>query len=228
MNRARILLKNLRDKRVEVRLEAARSVDLIPILKEEKSSVFRRNTIEALGLAGKYAMDPLLTIFQDPEYEYYLLEFARAFGRVGNPAHDPLFKMYQAADDEQRYRIAVVLGHMGEKTVIDTLLEALQKSSNWQVRSVAAETFVIIPDPNVIENLIDALNDQNRQVRISAAKALGRLGDPQAIPALEAACRLPENRGNAYSSEYTVEYFASGAIRMINQYTGKKWPNSTI
>ena len=45
-------MKNLRDKRVEVRLEAARSVDLIPILKEEKSSVFRRNTIEALGLAG--------------------------------------------------------------------------------------------------------------------------------------------------------------------------------
>jgi HEAT repeat protein len=130
--------------------------------------------------------------------------------------------MYQAANDEQRYRIAVVLGHMGERNVIDTLLEALQKSSNWQVRLVAAETFVIIPDPNVIENLIDALNDQNGQVRISAAKALGRLGDPKAIPALEAACRLPENRGNAYSSEYTVEYFASGAIRIINQYTGKK------
>ena len=129
--------------------------------------------------------------------------------------------MYQVADIKQKYRIAIVLGYMGEKSVEEVVLEALRESPEWWVRQAAAETFVVIPSNNVIDNLIEALNDQNLEVRKSAAKALGRIGDPRAIPALEAACKVRENRGNAYSESYTVEYYASGAIKIINQWAKK-------
>lgn len=163
----------------------------------------------------------LSTLFSDPDFDHKIERFARAFGMIGEPAHDPLFKIFQTANTKERYRIAIVLGHMGDTSVINVVLEALRECPESMVRSAAAETFIIIPNSQAIDDLINALNDPSLGVRKSAAKALGRISDRRAIPALEAACKVRENVGNAFSEEYTVEYYARGAIRIINQWAKK-------
>ena len=217
MDKAYLLLRKLRDRDPIVRLQAAQSSELIPVLRETKSSGLRGNIIETLGLIGVDAIETLLTLLKYSNFDFCIHSFARAFSRVGEPAYDLLFEMHQVDDLEQRYRTAIVLGHMGKRSVVDVILDALHNSPKWWIRLAAAETFIIMPSSDVIENLIYALDDPNTEVRTAAAKALGSFGDPQAIPALEAACKVPQNKGNAFSESYTVEYFASGAIRMINQ-----------
>src|SRR5215216_303451 len=111
MDKAYSILRNLSNSDSNVRLQAAQSAELVPSLKEIRSSGLRGNIIRALGLIGVGALEHLLILFNDPDFDFCIHDFAVAFGRVGETSYNPLSKMYQVADTNQRYRIAIVLGH---------------------------------------------------------------------------------------------------------------------
>lgn len=70
----------------------------------------------------------------------------------------------------------------------DYLVRILGTSSTFRVRAQAALSLARVePSPEVVEALMAALRDENAAVRAAAASSLERLGDPRALPALEAA-----------------------------------------
>jgi hypothetical protein len=65
------------------------------------------------------------------------------------------------------------------------LVERLKHSDDFRVRLQAALELGKSAEPDALDPLIEALNDQNASVRTAAAAALGQLGDEDAIPALK-------------------------------------------
>jgi hypothetical protein len=65
------------------------------------------------------------------------------------------------------------------------LIERLARSDDFRVRVQAALELGKSAEPDALDPLIRALDDQNASVRTAAAAALGQLGDEAAIPALK-------------------------------------------
>ena len=70
---------------------------------------------------------------------------------------------------------------------IDKLVQGLG-STRWEARRAASEALVNIGSP-AISPLIDALKDNNPDVRWAAIRALGKLGDPSAVKPIIKALR---------------------------------------
>jgi HEAT repeat protein len=98
-------------------------------------------------------------------------------------------------DPEVRKLSAYGLGFAGESSDAPALVAKLQhKTEPTEVRTHCAEALGHIgPGPDDARDaLIDALADDDPEVRFWAAFALGSYGDETAIPALEALAREPD------------------------------------
>lgn len=89
----------------------------------------------------------------------------------------------QDSDPEIRWRAAIELEALGDKTAIPALIRALKDKSPL-VRSGAAEALKGIPDPRAVQPLIRTLRDKDTAARRAAAEGLGLIGDRAAVPAL--------------------------------------------
>jgi len=69
--------------------------------------------------------------------------------------------------------------------IIATLVQALSKDNSWQVRKTAADALGIIASDEATTALAVAmLTDDDDDVCLSAARALGRIGSPKAVKIL--------------------------------------------
>src|SRR5215813_578363 len=84
-----------------------------------------------------------------------------------------------------RAAAAYVLGILGGGTASRSLVEVLNGTDTPEVRSHAAEALGHIADKNATESLMRGLRDRNAKVRLWSAFALGEIGDPRALPALQ-------------------------------------------
>lgn len=66
----------------------------------------------------------------------------------------------------------------------ERLIELLRNSGNYRVRVQSAQSLGRIRDPSTVEPLVESLRDEHPAVRAAAALALGRIGSPDALPAL--------------------------------------------
>jgi hypothetical protein len=73
----------------------------------------------------------------------------------------------------------------------DYLINMLQSGATYRVRVQAATTLGVIRCAEAVPALGRALSDESDLVVISAAAALGQIGDPSAIPMLQAALKNP-------------------------------------
>jgi HEAT repeat protein len=108
---------------------------------------------------------------------------AKALGQIGDPAVIPA--LIQALQDKDDVRLAAVkaLREIGYDHAIPALIQALQ--DNDESVSDRAATALERMGTVAILALIQALQDKEHwRVRYWAAKALGKIGDPAAIPAL--------------------------------------------
>ena len=108
-------------------------------------------------------------------------------------------------DEKIRRNAAYILGRLSDPRAIEPLSIALLKDDNPQVRSTIAVAFGRSRDRRAVEPLLVALRDS--QVAPDAARSLGLIGDPIAIPALIAALRTAE-------TEY-VQGCVAGALGRI-------------
>ena len=68
---------------------------------------------------------------------------------------------------------------------VSELGDRVKNSDDFRVRLQAALELGKSADPDALEPLVRALDDQNASVRTAAAAALEELGDPSAVPALK-------------------------------------------
>jgi hypothetical protein len=93
---------------------------------------------------------------------------------------------------------------------VKDLGERVRRADDFRVRLQAALELGRSADPDALEPLVRALDDQNASVRTAAAAALEELGDPSAVPALE---RHREDRSDAVRKQVkaTLATFAVAA-----------------
>jgi HEAT repeat protein len=84
------------------------------------------------------------------------------------------------ADEETRLRIRNVLDNAG---AIDAAEEGTRRWMPWR-RALACETLGQIGAERSVPVLVERLDDDRLEVRMAAARALGTIGSPEALPAL--------------------------------------------
>ena len=96
---------------------------------------------------------------------------------------DELLNDLRTSNSEKvRYNAARVLGEIGDSQAVDTsatmpLIESLREDRNVDVRVRAARALGRLGGKEVVEPLVEALNDENPQVCITATDALIEIGD---------------------------------------------------
>ena len=83
-----------------------------------------------------------------------------------------------------RFRAVDTLWHFDGDQVVRTLIEAMQKDADFEIRSHAAMILGEKGDPAAVPALVGALKDKNPWVRYYAAKSLGKLPTRDGLSAL--------------------------------------------
>jgi hypothetical protein len=99
------------------------------------------------------------------------------------------------------FNAAMALGrYKGDSRVVETLLNLASDIKNpISVREAAIQSLGEIQDRRALNPLIDLLRDASFAIRSSSIKAIGKIGDPSAIPYLEVLLeREPDLRSEGY------------------------------
>jgi hypothetical protein len=124
--------------------------------------------------------------------QYGVGRFASMFMR-GNPllAVTSLVRYQFARDEHAAVRVTEQLGSAKSPLAVDELLETL-KDPRFNVRFEAIVAMARTkPDERVVHALLETLHGTELSLGALSAWALGRLGDPRAIPDLRAALENP-------------------------------------
>jgi hypothetical protein len=129
------------------------------------------------------------------------IEAAKALGRIGEPAIQPLVgALVRSQCPVAREHTALALARIGAPAV-DPLIPVL-KDGRMGLRRAAASVLGEIGDERAVEALVGALTDSSSLVGTAAAEALGKIGDRRAVePLTEAA----GNRGVRAHAEWALE-----------------------
>jgi HEAT repeat protein len=142
-------------------------------------------------------------------------------GTLGDPrAVRPILALLEGCDydeeDNMLYYVTRVLGELRDKRAVGPLIRMLgHAQSSVRARTIAAITLGELGDGLAVEPLIEALEDVSVRVRLAAVHALGKLGDPRALRALERVQLHDE--GETVEGD-TVKKAAYEAIEQINSH----------
>lgn len=147
-------------------------------------------------------------------------EFAGMFFH-GNPlmAAESLIRYGRARDERATVSVTERLGQAKSRLTVEELLEALA-DPRFNVRFEAVLALARMPaDPRVIAALTEILAGEEPAMSVIAAWALGRVGDPRALPALQAALEAPYRSVQAHSARAlgTLED-AGSAARLLERF----------
>jgi HEAT repeat protein len=145
----------------------------------------RWQAAQALGdLRDARAIAPLIEALNDSN-QWVRIVAAEALGQIGDPSATAalIFALNDMSIWVRRASV-VALGQIGDSRAISPLTERLLRppNSQWpeELHVVIAKSLGAIGG-EAIKNLIDALNDSDVWVSSAAARALGQIGDSQAI-----------------------------------------------
>lgn len=116
------------------------------------------------------------------------------------PALPYLLKQLQAFNENVRVSVIAALGSLGDHSVIGPLCQMLQDPSDW-VRINSAMALLDIaqklqrPHTQMVKYLLKALKDKNTYVVRNAARALGIVGNEQAVSCIIAQLKQEQNPG---------------------------------
>jgi twitching motility protein PilT len=106
------------------------------------------------------------------------LESIRAFG---DAVIEPAIELLNDPDADVRGAALGVASSFDDLRIVPATINLL-RDTDWWIRIAAADTLARLRDPRSIEPLVAALADAD--LKWSAVEALGRIGDPRALPAL--------------------------------------------
>ncbi|MBI2924279.1 MAG: HEAT repeat domain-containing protein [Verrucomicrobia bacterium] len=162
---------------------------LLWTLRQLKSSDWskRVRAIETLGeLQDSRALGPLREALEDADRYLVRQAAAKALGKLGDPtATAPLVAALDDPESLVRAEAALALGRLADPAALDPLIAQLS-STLGDVQEAATQALVHFGAP-AVQKLMAVLHQSSYAMRIKAAKVLGQIGDPHALPALTAA-----------------------------------------
>ncbi|MCM0081102.1 HEAT repeat domain-containing protein [Geomonas sp. Red32] len=173
---------------------------LAPVLEEgvrnNNEADLRNGAMEALVAFGEQAVPLLEGLLKDPDHE--VRNFATVMlGNIGSPgAVMPLIAALDDPDLNVRHGAAESLGRIGDRRACRPLLDLLDQGFWLQFPAIAAlgELGCLEAVPRLIGLLEEEL------LFLPVMQALGKIGDPAALPALrEAALRTDPGRASLAS-----------------------------
>ncbi len=189
------LLVGLRNADWEVRMQTAEALGkigdasavpgLIQVLQDDDYDI-RRTAIEALEQIGDASAVPgLIQALQDDDYDIRRTA-VKALEQIGDASAVPgLVQALQDNHYDVRASAANALGKIGDASAMPGLAQALQRKGDYfSVRNAAIKASGQIGDVSAVPGLVQALQDDNHDVRASAANALAQIGEV-GIPELE-------------------------------------------
>ncbi|MDX9863427.1 MAG: HEAT repeat domain-containing protein [Anaerolineaceae bacterium] len=198
---ARELSKVLRHKDPDMRLKAAAALGrvggaaavqvLIETLESDPMGSVRFFAADSLGkIAGKEAIAPL-TRALDNHKENVHQAAAQALGEIADRLRNPI--LFDAAtqklvpllraDHEVREAVITALGKIRDPRAVQAIANLMAKTFSKQEIRLAAEALIRIGRP-AVSPLRQILAQAEDLSAIAAALALGRIGDPGAVPSL--------------------------------------------
>src|SRR4029450_5668565 len=110
---------------------------------------------------------------------------AISLGQIGDKRAIPALRQMAIDFPKQKLWAGYGLAALGEQEGFDVLTEAaLSETTHWVDRRYAVEALGAIGDRRAAGTAGKALKDEHVNVRVSAAVALGKIGDPGALAAL--------------------------------------------
>jgi HEAT repeat protein len=125
--------------------------------------------------------------FVETQDSGFAWEMAKALERLQAKRAAPvLVRALKDIDDSKRSAAAWVLGSLQVPDTIGPLwAAAMDQASEASVRGHAIEALGRLQAQEAVPDLMALLNDPSAELRYWAAYALGQIGDPTSIPALE-------------------------------------------
>jgi HEAT repeat protein len=157
---------------------------LIKALGYRKDARVRRDAAEALGSCGDAgSIEFLMTALKDESWSVRKAA-VQALGQIQySRALGPFMVALEDGSEEVRKAAALALGHIGDISAVQPLVSALHDDS-WGVRGAAAKALGELGDAGAVEPLGYAVLDADLGVREAAAGALVRIGAPALEPLL--------------------------------------------
>ncbi|HEU5368791.1 MAG TPA: HEAT repeat domain-containing protein, partial [Ktedonobacterales bacterium] len=190
------LVEALRDAAPEVRAAAADACIDLCLAEPPQALAFagRAGPSSSGGADARPAASPALYLAVEPlsaalrdEHAGVQASAATALGWIGDlRAAAPLARCLKDADEDCRAAAAWALGMLRSPVALKPLARAMGDASTV-VRQQVAESLGQLGDPITFDLLLDALTDAEEplEVRAAAARALGQLHLPQALPVLQ-------------------------------------------
>jgi len=210
------LIKALRDRNMEVRLEATWAighmgfVDTLPLIMESMSHFFK---IAALRMdafifeMGGPALPLLLDLCKHPEQEIQLLAI-HLVGEFRDPGTVKLLlSLLDSQDLEIRLAACKAIGSIGEPKGLSSIIPYLEDSA-WQMRAQAAKQFGRNRFTPAIPGLLKCLEDRAWWVRLNAGEALSQMGEDGRI-ALKRALKSEDRFARDMASQWLDELEAT-------------------
>jgi HEAT repeat protein len=177
----------------------------------------RWQAAQTLGeLGDPRAVQPLIKTLGD-DNQWVRIVTAEALGLIGDQKAIPA--LISGLDDENiwvRRASVVALGQIGDPRAIPPLLNRLLGSSEslWpeDLRDTAAKALGDIGEP-AIQVLIEALEDSDVWVSGAAARALGQIGDPQAISPLSSLIKGKQSWVRSAATQALAQITDARAVR---------------
>jgi len=161
--------------------------------------------VQELSRLGNTIVEPLAELLigaQDADVRWWA---ARALAEIGGQAVvGPLVQALADAEPDVRACAALALGHIGAGSATPALAASLADDSTF-VASIAADALSMIGPP-AVEALTASLQAPQACARLLAVRALGRIGDEQAVEPL---CRLLDD------PSYLVRYHVEEALEAM-------------
>jgi HEAT repeat protein len=129
----------------------------------------------------------LLEALRDPEHRFIAADHLGELG--AREAIQPLINLLRAGDIGTRSSAAAALGRLEAHEAIPALIDQARYESDIVPRSHAISSLGILGGNAARDVLVELLDDESILVRQSAARALGVLGDPETVEALQRAKR---------------------------------------
>jgi HEAT repeat protein len=164
-----------------------------------------------LGLIGDpRALDPLIEATRDRGIAY---QAALALGEIGDRRAIPALREMARLLPSERHWAGWALATLGEPEGFDLLIDVARSDLGWDQRRHAILALGGLRYRGAVEPLVGLLQDPEVHLRVAAARALGEIGDPAALPALRAALADPTR--TTQNEDVSVSEIARKAIARL-------------
>lgn len=197
-----LLIKALSDDEESVRMEAAKVIDefeprdmmdaLVKALTSPDENVQSAAANALADLKDPEAAPALIAALQEDDDPFVVAAILRSLKQLRIKEARPLALELLGSSDERVRREAVsLLGYLQEVDNLPQLKSTAANDPDPEVRRTAIGALVFASADQVGRALIDGLRDENWQVRVEAAKGIGRLDVQAGVDALVAATEDP-------------------------------------